>query len=424
MQRHSRGGGMKEITLVSPPEGGISIEALRDRVHQLRADMPEPFSDTAIQLCSDFGNALFRIAPRGSPLQTLGFFLRRAHLAELGAELARACPRNVLYAPRGVVFLIPPGNVPALMAYSWLFAAISGNITIIRLPGAASADVDLIVSCFEQIFSGQPRRTFFIRYQHDDDLTAALSQLCDVRVIWGGDETVRRFQSIPLAPGARDLAFPDRYSLAVISSNRYLELSAAGRDALIAAVYRDLYTFDQAACSSPRLLIWVGSSEQSQQASSEFYPRLSALAASRYRCELANVISKKVFTCEAILDQGVDSQSFSSNQLTVLRMDRLTDLTRRHCGGGLLFEHFAESLNSIGNFISRKDQTLSYFGFTSGELAEFARNVAGKGLDRIVPIGEALTFSHLWDGYDLLQEFVRRVHIVPSPSALSETAAA
>ena len=37
----------------------------------------------------------------------------------------------------------------------------------------------------------------------------------------------------------------------------------------------------------------------------------------------------------------------------------------------------------------------------------------GPGLDRLVPFGQALTFNRYWDGYDLLQEFTRRVYLEP-----------
>jgi hypothetical protein len=37
--------------------------------------------------------------------------------------------------------------------------------------------------------------------------------------------------------------------------------------------------------------------------------------------------------------------------------------------------------------------------------------VNGRGVDRIVPLGQALTFDYRWDGYNLLQELTRHVYI-------------
>jgi hypothetical protein len=58
------------------------------------------------------------------------------------------------------------------------------------------------------------------------------------------------------------------------------------------------------------------------------------------------------------------------------------------------------------------DQTLVYYGYDSNEVRDLAESLAGRGIDRFVPVGNALTFSTDWDGYDLLQEFSKRVAIL------------
>jgi hypothetical protein len=35
----------------------------------------------------------------------------------------------------------------------------------------------------------------------------------------------------------------------------------------------------------------------------------------------------------------------------------------------------------------------------------------GRGIDRIVPFGDALSFGTLWDGYDLLAELTRTISV-------------
>ena len=67
------------------------------------------------------------------------------------------------------------------------------------------------------------------------------------------------------------------------------------------------------------------------------------------------------------------------------------------------------SLDDLVGLISRKDQTLSCFGFGREELETFVRRLAGRGIDRVVPFGSALAFSAVWDGYDLPAEFTRLV---------------
>ena len=57
--------------------------------------------------------------------------------------------------------------------------------------------------------------------------------------------------------------------------------------------------------------------------------------------------------------------------------------------------------------MNRQDQTFSHFGFAPADLRSFAEQLGGRGVDRIVPFGSALTFSAIWDGYDLPREFTR-----------------
>ena len=61
--------------------------------------------------------------------------------------------------------------------------------------------------------------------------------------------------------------------------------------------------------------------------------------------------------------------------------------------------------------MARKDQTITAHGFTDEELTAFARSLHGRGVDRIVPFGEALSFGSLWDGYDLLAELTRTIDV-------------
>jgi hypothetical protein len=58
---------------------------------------------------------------------------------------------------------------------------------------------------------------------------------------------------------------------------------------------------------------------------------------------------------------------------------------------------------------------VSHFGFPADELVAFAEHLAGRGVDRMVPIGAALTFSAIWDGYDLLREFTRLTVVQTGP---------
>ena len=100
-----------------------------------------------------------------------------------------------------------------------------------------------------------------------------------------------------------------------------------------------------------------------------------------------------------------------SDDCAVLDLSELTVVPRDHCGGGLLYQAYISTLGELAAVVERKDQTLSYFGFDATQVRQLARALNGRGIDRIVPIGQALSFNRYWDGYDLLRSFTRVVSL-------------
>jgi len=254
-----------------------------------------------------------------------------------------------------------------------------------------------------------------LRYGHDRAISEALSAVCDVRVIWGGDETVSLIRSIPLPPRARELTFSDRSSLAAVRTNAWLSAPASRRDSLAEAFYNDVYWFDQLACSSPRVLVWCGGEPaEVDEAASDLHERLSRqIAGKGYTTSTGTFLEKTTFACGTVIDRDVRQYRTFGNELTVMRVQELCAVPERHPGGGLLFECAVPELAAIAPRIRGVHQTLAVFGFDETELRRFALSMKGRGIDRIVPIGSALAFHHVWDGCHLLEEFTRRLFLAP-----------
>jgi len=73
---------------------------------------------------------------------------------------------------------------------------------------------------------------------------------------------------------------------------------------------------------------------------------------------------------------------------------------------------FDLGLYQLANVIKPKDQILSYFGLSSESLKRFCDNTLGLRMNRIVPIGHALDFYPVWDKYDLLTKFYKRLDLL------------
>lgn len=77
-----------------------------------------------------------------------------------------------------------------------------------------------------------------------------------------------------------------------------------------------------------------------------------------------------------------------------------------------VFEYEVENLIDLEQIIIDKDQTIAYFGFEQPELEELIESISTRGIDRIVPIGQALNFDGVWDGQSFLTSFTREVIIL------------
>lgn len=178
-------------------------------------------------------------------------------------------------------------------------------------------------------------------------------------MVWGGDETVAALRRVPLAPGAKELAFPDRFSFAVASPRAYLDAVDAKRDSLAERLYLDAYPFDQRACSSPRLLVWVGSPVDADAAGHDLFPRLARVIEERgYELPLGAATGKLAFAfafAAAAAERPLRELHRLGNALTVLRLPDLADFDRSHPGAGLFFEATMPAASALVPFVTRKD---------------------------------------------------------------------
>jgi hypothetical protein len=318
--------------------------------------------------------------------------------------------------PRGVVLHFPPANVDTIFVYSWALSALAGNTNLVRIsPRSAGAAESVIDALNETLADAHPaiaqtQRMF--TYERDDQITARLSLACDLRVIWGGDASVTTIRKHPLAPHARDLTFPDRSSFAAVSVAGWQAADAVTRRAAVDGFANDTYWFDQAACASPRALFWVGDVASAATARAEFMAILPEVVGERgWDVDAAMAVEKRVATYGLAATGAATAIEFTGNAVASVELADADSLPRRWLGAGTICHLTVDSLQALVPSIGRKDQTLAQFGFTMPELDDFITAVAGRGIDRVVPFGSALTFAAVWDGYDLLHEFTRLTHL-------------
>lgn len=372
------------------------------------------FNHSAISFLNALGNCIIRDrrSKEFPDLVTFAFWCSRSNLSLIQKKFTT----NHYSVGRGIVFHITPGNVPLNFAYSLASGILTGNTNIVKVPSQDFTQIGIFSDCLNMVladstFDEWKSRIFLLRYKNVRRITDALSQICDVRIIWGGDEAINEVRASHLKPKSFDLIFADRYSFSVIKSAAYLE--ASNQDSIATNFYNDVYLFDQNACTSPHLIIWVGDSSGNQLARKYFWGQLSRIARAKYSLSTFQIIEKTVAAyAVAATNPRSQIEIDPSGAVTRVLLQTLpADIETMRCHSGYFLEYFSNSINEVQSFVTRSFQTMSYFGFEKHELSEFFSQNFLLGIDRVVPFGETLGFSLLWDGYNLVSSLTRQFEI-------------
>ena len=373
-----------------------------------------PFAPEALDFLSALSATLLkdREAKAYPDVITFAYFCRKAHLARLEEDYAGRLDGRL---GRGVVFHIAPSNVPINFAYSLTAALLSGNGSIVKASSRDFLQTRIVCRAMEKLltedFAPLAPYVCVVTYPREaQEVTEAFSARCDARVIWGGDETVRRVREAALPPRAVEVAFADRYSLLCIRPEAVTALSEEALERLAKDFYNDTYLTDQNACTSPRLIYWVGEGD-SLEASERFFRAMGAYARQRYELPAVTAVDKLTAACRAAMKlEGAEIVPDPDNWVTRVRVKALCpELYELRSPGGFFLEYAAPTLDALGDFVTPRVQTLNYLGLSPEELSRFVLENGLTGVDRIVPVGHTMDFSLVWDGYDLIQTLSRKI---------------
>ena len=390
-----------------------------NKMTQIHAD--EPFSERRILFLDCVSKALLhdKEARKYPDVITFAFWIRKAHM-EL--ERAKYCNfhrcETIKVIGQGTVFHVAPSNVAVNFAYSFVVSFITGNNSIVRIPSKDFRQVDIIcgaINTVKESFPDLKDTICLVRYERNEMINDFLSGFCDVRVIWGGDNTINDIRASKLPVRSYDITFSDRYSLALIDSEYYLRLSARDRNCvgdIAQKFYNDTYLTDQNACTSPRLVVWTGKDEKIRKASRVFWDALSHLVDEQYAFQEIQGIDKlSNFLLAACEIDGIDIND-NRNNLYRVQLSKLVPQIMEYRGdSGFFYEYSLTDPKELTEFISRKVQTLTYIA--EREVVErYTKDCVAVGLDRIVPVGQSMDFDFIWDGYNLIDRMTRNVSII------------
>ena len=399
-------GGVQIPMSGSNPIQGILVAG---SAHALEATPRRVLDQRDVDLLADVSARLMQL-PQAKALpdvMSFAFWCRRGHLKAL-SEDRKDLSFNI---GRGLALHVAPSNVPVNFAFSWAFSLLAGNACVVRVPSKPFPQVGAICEAVNNaMHAAGDERTAFVAYDSASDTTAELSAMADVRVLWGGDVTVSRIRSMPSKPRCVDVAFADRYSIALIDAKAVLSLDDAGVIKLADAFYNDTFLMDQNACSSPMTVAWINADVT---AKSRFWNAVRERAKAGYDLQGAIVTDKYVQLCCDAIDGRINSQVSFDGWLDVVHLDARCiepgSLGGYRGKGGYFYEIDVDDFSRVIPLIDSSCQTVVFFGCDSHEIREQILAAGAKGVDRIVPIGKAMDIDVVWDGMDLLSLMSRKV---------------
>ncbi|MAQ02544.1 MAG: hypothetical protein CL586_10680 [Alteromonadaceae bacterium] len=332
----------------------------------------------------------------------LAFWFRQAHLAQITATM----PTELLNKKRHRVFHIAPANVDTVFMYSVLLSVLCANQNIVRVSQRSGEVTWVLISLLKEYLNipdGQVLANQIAVVEYDarhEQVTEQLSNWCDLRVIWGGDEAIKAVSAI--APQTAQICFPDRFSVALIQLDENSDINA-----LASRFLTDLLPFTQQACSSPKAIYWLNTAPDYQGL---FWTAVEQrIVQLDHQFETSHKVNQHILLQKLAAGWGMKlSQQAGSKTATFAKVCNAGPIARckvnsltaamleAHEGDGLVVEQDIGTVNEIA--CSAKLQTISY--------AVTDQLTTPKGeFKRVVPLGKALEFAPVWDGVDLPEVF-------------------
>ncbi len=362
------------------------------------------FSDEVLSFLADLSNEILKDSrSKNYPdVVSYAFFIRKSSLINL-----KQTQNTQNRLGRGIAFHIAPSNVPVNFAVTFTDGLLAGNINIIRVSNKNFTQVDIICDAINKVVKTKhPQMEPYIqviRYPHDEKITEMLSSICDVRLIWGGDQTISEIRKFQLPPRSIEYCFADRHSLAIIDSDFYLTQDA---NVIAKNFYIDTLYTDQNACSSPRLIVWTGNNIEA--AKEQFWSAFLALAQKEYELPIIKVIDKFDAVCR-LAAKGIHATKIgTSNRIVRVALEKLTeDLMIFKESGGLFYEYDTKNLQDIVPILTKPCQTISYLGVNKEDIKSIIENNGTRGGDRIISLGHTMDISIYWDGLNMVEAMSR-----------------
>ena len=207
---------------------------------KLNSEPLQPFDEKVLSFLDSFSRELSTYSNliNYPDLKSLSFWCRKNNFLNMKKNYGSL--DNKLGV--GLIFHITPSNIPTNFAYSLIFGLLSGNANLVKVPSKNFKQIDIICKILKKLLSKNvslKNKISVVKYKNNENFTKKMSNICNARVIWGGDKTINDIRSHQINERAIDLTFADRYSFCIISPNKLKKLSELDFNNLIKKFYNE-----------------------------------------------------------------------------------------------------------------------------------------------------------------------------------------
>lgn len=360
------------------------------------------FDDRVVEFLHSLANELLKKSKQYPDVVAFAFFCSKTNILKYKKDYDGL-------VGRGIAFHSTPSNIPTNFAYSLISSLLAGNKTIMRLPLKGFDETKIIVECIKNLIQKEFHflKDYIVlaKFKGDLEILNYFSSISDVRVIWGGDENVKKIKSSKAKIRNIDLVFSDRNSFCVIDGYEFLNYE--NKNKIINDFYNDTYLVDQNACSSPKAVFWLNDKDDS--AKNIFWNMLEEKI-QNYNLSPAKSVAK-LHTFMKIVSNHKQTKFIKSKNNILLRVstnDNILNMIEDvKINSGFFIEQDIEDICDLLQISDDKTQSLMYFGISTETMQKLINH--NPKIDRIVPIGKAMEFNFVWDGYDIIKTMSRKI---------------
>ncbi len=316
---------------------------------------------------------------------------------------------------RGLVCHWLAGNVQILGMFALVQSIISKNVNLLKVSSRDDGVFTDILSEFEGVqyttdggytIKGDDllKTIGVVYFDHNaDKLEEEMSKQADVRIAWGGRESVETVSNYPSKYDSETVIFGPKLSFAVIAKESLNSLQDAKKLARRLSV--DISVFDQTGCASPHNLFL----EDGGVISPEEFKNILADAMEKTEIQIPKPTMtseqiSQVYSARGIYDfkgtvKGSDKMSWT------LLMDNNTEMSKP-VYSRVLFIHVVNDINVSLQFIDSDTQTIG-ISASENKALDFAYKATALGAERLPLIGRMLNFEMPWDGMFLFDRLIK-----------------